>query len=192
MKFIRFREVSYTFPILIQSSEKLFDQLSIPSDLRIWSSLKFGDLYKTEVTDKPVPIFPRLDKKIEEEYIAKMINVKNDKVEEVVEEDFATFEDFMKIEMVVGEIKECEKHPDADKLLVSKIDTGDRVRQIVSGISEYYTTDELIGKKVVVVKNLKPIKLRGVLSEGMVLAGKNKKNLEVLSVDNLKVGDKIS
>jgi methionyl-tRNA synthetase len=177
-------------PILINASEELFKQLNIPSDKQIWSSLEFGDLYKVEVTKKPVPIFPRLDKEVEEQYIFEMINGK--KEEPKVEENFVTIEDFTKLEFVVGEVKECKKHPDADKLLVSKIDTGDKVRQIVSGISEYYTPEDFVGTKVIVVKNLKPVKLRGVLSEGMILAGKNKKTLEVLSVQSLNPGDKIS
>ena len=176
-------------PILLNASEELFKQLNISSEFQTWKSLKFGALDSIEVTDKPQPIFPRLDKKEEEEYIFNLINKKE---EVVVEEDYVSIEDFTKLEFVVGEVKECKKHPNADKLLVSKIDTGDRVRQIVSGIAGSYTTEDMIGKKVVVVKNLKPVELRGVLSEGMILAGKQKKILEVLEVQNLKPGTKIS
>ena len=175
-------------PILLESSKKLFKQLNIPKNLQTWNSLGFGKLEQVEVTDKPTPIFPRLDKKIEEEYIQNLLNSK----EEVVEENYIDIEDFIKLDLVVGEILECEKHPNADKLLVSKINTKDRVRQIVSGVSKYYTPEELIGKKVIVVKNLKPVKLRGILSEGMVLAGKNKKTLEILETTTLSPGDKIS
>lgn len=178
-------------PILLEASVELFRQLNIPEDKQIWSSLKFGELYKVEVTDKPTPIFPRLDKAVEEEAIKEMINVKKEEPKEV-EENFITIEDFTKIELVVGEVLECSVHPNADKLLVSKINTGDKVRQIVSGINGPYTAEDMPGKKVVVVKNLKPVKLRGELSEGMILAGKGKKVLEVLEVQNLKVGDKIS
>ena len=176
-------------PILINSSKELFNQLNIPKELQTWDSLKWGKLVNVEVTDKPTPIFPRLDKKVEEEYILNLLNVKE---EEAEPENLIGIEDFLKVELVIGEILECIPHPDADKLLVSKINTGDKVRQIVSGISKYYTTEELIGKKVIVVKNLKPVKLRGVMSEGMLLAGKNKKNLEVLEVTKLKAGDKVS
>ena len=98
----------------------------------------------------------------------------------------------MKLEFVVGEIVECEVHPNADKLLVSKINTGDRVRQIVSGINGPYKAEDMVGKKVVVVKNLLPVELRGVLSEGMILAGKDKKKLEVLEIQKLRPGSKIS
>jgi len=176
-------------PILINSSKKLFDQLNIPLDLQTWESLKWGEIVNIEVTENPTPIFPRLDKKVEEEYIVNLISVKE---EEPEPENLIDIEEFLKVELVVGEILECNPHPDADKLLVSKINTGDKVRQIVSGISKYYTTEELVGKKVIVVKNLKPVKLRGVMSEGMILAGKNKKDLEVLEVTKLKAGDKIS
>lgn len=178
-------------PILLEASDNLFKQLNIPSDKQTWSSLKYGELYKVTVTDSPVPIFPRLDKKVEEEVIKEMINGKA-KPKAIVEENQITIEDFMKVEFVVGEVLECEKHPNADKLLVSKINTGDRVRQIVSGISGHYTCEDMVGKKVVVVKNLKAVELRGVLSEGMILAGKDKKKLEVLEIQKLRPGSKIS
>jgi len=178
-------------PVLLDSSKALFEQLNIPKELQTWDSMEFGKLESTEVTLIPKPIFPRLDKKIEEAFIFDMINVKEEK-EVVVDENLIGIEDFLKLDLVVGEVLECVKHPNADKLLVSKVDTKDRVRQIVSGISAYYSPEEMIGKKVIIVKNLKPVELRGVLSEGMLLAGKNKKLLEVLSVDNLKAGDKVS
>lgn len=176
-------------PIMLESSKQLFKQLNIPKSLEDFTTREFGYLEHIKVVDKPTPIFPRLDKEEEEAYISSLLNKKE---EEKVEEDYATIEDFMKLDFVVGEIMKSEVHPDADKLLVSQIDTGDRVRQIVSGISKHYSPEELVGRKVVVVKNLKPVKLRGVLSEGMILAGKNSKNLEILEVSSLKKGDKIS
>ena len=78
-----------------------------------------------------------------------------------------------------------------DKLLISKINIGKEIRQIVSGIADYYTPEEFIGKKVVVVTNLKPAKLRGVESQGMILAGDKKEIMEVLSVKELPNGTKI-
>jgi methionyl-tRNA synthetase len=180
-------------PILLEASQGLFKQLNIPSELQLWDSLEFGNLGNVTVTDKPDPLFPRLDKKVEEQYITDLLNPPKPKKEAPKKETvFASIEDFGKLEFVVGEVLECKKHPDADRLLVSMIDTGDKVRQVVSGISQYYTPEDFVGKKVVVVKNLKPVKLRGVLSEGMILAGKNKKTLEVLEVSTLNKGDKIS
>ena len=180
-------------PILLDASKGLFEQLNIPTKLQSWESLEFGLLNELTVTDKPNPLFPRLDKKVEEAFITDLLSghtCKNCKEE--VPENQITIEDFNKIEMVVGEVLECTVHPNADKLLVSKVNTKDKVRQIVSGISKYYTPADMVGKKVVIVKNLKPVELRGVLSEGMILAGKNKKALEVLELQNLKPGDKIS
>ena len=110
---------------------------------------------------------------------------------EVKEDDLITIEDFKKVELVVGTVEECKKHPDADKLLVSKINLGKETRQIVSGIADYYSPEEFVGKKVIVVANLKPAKLRGVESQGMVLAGETKDLLEVINVENLPNGTKI-
>jgi len=178
-------------PVLLDSSTELFRQLNIPENLQTWDSLSFGQIDTLHVIDKPVPIFPRLDLKVEQDYLLDLISPK--KEEKVVEEeDSIGIEDFLKVELVVGEVLECEKHPNADKLLVSKINTKDKVRQIVSGIAGDYTPEEMVGKKVIVVTNLKPVELRGVLSEGMILAGKRRKSLEVLEVQKLKAGDKIS
>ena len=111
------------------------------------------------------------------------------KKEEPVE--LIDIEDFTKIKLVVGEVLKCCPHPNANKLLVSQINIGSKTIQVVSGIADYYKTDEMVGKKVIVVSNLKPVTLRGVLSEGMILAGSNKKMLEVLSVEKLRAGDQI-
>lgn len=95
-------------------------------------------------------------------------------------------------ELKVGEVVKCEKHPNADKLLVSQIDVGEETpRQIVSGIADVYSPEEFVGKKVIVVTNLKPAKLRGVESQGMVLAGGDKKVLGVVDAGELPVGTTI-
>ena len=93
--------------------------------------------------------------------------------------------------IVVGRIEKIEKHPDADKLLISQINIGKEVRQIVSGIADFYSPEDMIGKKVIVVSNLKPAVLRGVESQGMILAGSKKKLLELVSVESLPNGTKI-
>ena len=94
-----------------------------------------------------------------------------------------SIDDFAKVEMKIGEIIESNPVEGADKLLVSKIKIGDEVRQIVSGIAKYYNPADLIGRKVVVVTNLKPVKLRGVLSEGMILAASDGKDLSLITPD---------
>ncbi|MCF7925422.1 MAG: methionine--tRNA ligase, partial [Candidatus Izimaplasma sp.] len=180
--------------ILLKATKELFAQLNISKQDQTWASLAFGRLEKIHVTDHPVPIFPRLEQKEEEAYIKDMINPpkQSPKQPKIKDDNFATIEDFTKLEIVVGEVISSKAHPNADRLLVSKIDTGDRVRQIVSGIKPHYSPEDFVGKKVIVIKNLKPVELRGELSEGMILAGKNKKILEVLQVDKLNKGDIIS
>ena len=103
--------------------------------------------------EKPEILFARLDSKEIEKKVAKLSTV-----QEVKEDDLITIEDFKKVELVVGTVEECKKHPDADKLLVSKINLGKETRQIVSGIADYYNPEEFVGKKVIVVANLKPAK----------------------------------
>ena len=103
-------------------------------------------------------------------------------------------EDFEKVELKVGTVVECQKVEKADKLLCSKIDLGEgRLRTIVSGIAKYYSPEEMIGKQVVVVTNLKPVKLRGILSEGMVLCASDKdNNLSLVSpIVKMKEGSEI-
>ena len=93
-----------------------------------------------------------------------------------------TIDDFAKVELKVGEVLECQPVEGAKKLLVSQIKIGDEVRQIVSGIASYYKPEEMVGKKVVVVTNLKPVKLRGVLSQGMILCASDENgNFAVIS-----------
>ncbi len=134
-------------------------------------------------------LFARVDekKKLEEiaaENEAKAEPVKEDKKEEKKDEKTEiSIEDFAKVELKVGVVLESANVEGADKLLVSKIKIGDEVRQIVSGIAKYYKPEELVGKKVAVVTNLKPVKLRGVLSEGMILAASCDGKLAVVSVD---------
>lgn len=91
--------------------------------------------------------------------------------------------------MVVGEILDAKCHPDAKKLLVLQVNIGTEVRQIVSGIREFYQPEELIGKKVCVVKNLMPVKLRGVLSQGMICCAGDKAIL--VTIPEANAGDKI-
>jgi methionyl-tRNA synthetase len=94
-----------------------------------------------------------------------------------------TIDDFNKIELKVGKILECRKHPKADKLLVSKIKIGSEERQIVSGVANYYTPEDMVGKTVIVVANLKPIILRGEESKGMILFADNNERLEFVTTD---------
>lgn len=186
---IRFAAVAL-IPYMPSTANKILDQLN--TDQRDLLALdKFG-LYQagTKVVEKPEMLFARLDPKEIQKKVEVLYSVKTTTKEKVTD-DSITIEEFKKIELVVGTVEECKKHPDADKLLISKINIGKEIRQIVSGIADYYTPEEFIGKKVVVVTNLKPAKLRGVESQGMILAGDKKGIMEVLSVKELPNGTKI-
>jgi methionyl-tRNA synthetase len=101
----------------------------------------------------------------------------------------ATIEDFKKLELRIARIKEAADHPNADKLVVLTLDLGDRQKQVVAGIKNFYSKDELTGKLVVVVDNLDPVVLRGVESQGMILAGSDENTLAVVSPDkDLRLG----
>ena len=102
--------------------------------------------------------------------------------------------DFGKIDLRVAEILEVEDHPNADKLYVLKIKIGDEERSLVAGIKNHYSKKELVGKKIIVIANLEPAELRGVKSEGMLLAASNnsKENVVLVTVDkNIESGSKI-
>jgi methionine--tRNA ligase beta chain len=95
-----------------------------------------------------------------------------------------SFEEFGKIELRVATIKSVELHPKADKLLVLKVDLGNEERQLVAGIKQHYTAEELVGKKIIVVSNLEPAKLRGIESQGMLLAAEDSEGVvSLLTVD---------
>ena len=184
---IRFAAIALE-PYMPSTSTKILDQIN--TDQREMKDLTTFGLYKegTKVTDKPQQLFARLDPK----EVEKKVNALQPKKEEPKEEEnFITIDDFAKIELVVGTVEKCEKHPSADRLLVSQINIGKETRQIVSGIADHYSPEDMIGKKVIVVANLKPAMLRGVESQGMILAGSKKKLLEVISVENLPNGTKI-
>ena len=184
---IRFSAVAL-IPFMPSTANKILDQIN--TDQRSLLDLnKFG-LYQegTKVIEKPEMLFARLDPKEIEKKIAALQPEKKEKKKDV---NFITIDDFKKVELTVGTVIESKKHPEADKLLVSKIDIGNEVRQIVSGIAEYYSPNEFVGKKVIVVSNLKPAKIRGIESQGMILAGDKKGLLEVISVKNLPNGTKI-
>lgn len=184
---IRFAAIALE-PYMPSTSTKILDQIN--TDQRNFLDLNTFGLYQegTKVTEKPQQLFARLDPKEVEKKVEALYPQKEEKQED---DNQITIDDFAKIELVVGTVEKCEKHPDADKLLVSQINIGKETRQIVSGIADFYTPEDMIGKKVIVVSNLKPAKLRGVESQGMILAGSKKKMLELVSVESLPNGTKI-
>ena len=177
---------------LPETSKAILDQLN--TQQRSYDSvLTFGQLEDgIHVTPKPQILFARIDEK---EMLEK-IEAEQPKKAPVKPAEPAkpqiTIDDFAKIEMKVGQVLSCEKHPKADKLLVSQIDIGEeKPRQIVSGIAGSYKPEQMVGKKVVVITNLAPAKLRGVESQGMILAGMGEDQIEVLSVEKLPVGSTV-
>ncbi len=94
-----------------------------------------------------------------------------------------TLEDFKKIELIVAQVKEVKEHPHADRLYVLKVDTGKEIKQLVAGIRQAYTKEELVGRRIVIVNNLEPAVIRGEESQGMLLAASDENGLAVLGVD---------
>ena len=94
-----------------------------------------------------------------------------------------TLDDFKKIELVVAKVLEAKDHPNADRLYVLKIDTGKEVKQLIAGIRKFYTKEELIGRRIIVVNNLQPAVIRGEESQGMMLAASDEQGLSVLGLD---------
>lgn len=164
--------------ILPDTARKIFDQLGILGNEKLYdyeSLDTFGLIPNNTKVKKGEVMFPRLDVEEEISALESLFEEKIDMgVEEVIEhKEEISIDDFDKVEMRVGEILSCEKHPKADKLLVSQVKIGSETRQIVSGIATWYKPEDMVGKKVIVVCNLKPVKLRGVLSQGMILAAGN-------------------
>jgi methionine--tRNA ligase beta chain len=95
----------------------------------------------------------------------------------------ATFEEFKKLELKIATIKEVQDHPNADKLYVLIVDVGDKTKQIVAGIKNYYKKEDLLGRQIVVVDNLEPVILRGIESYGMLLASQDANGISVISPD---------
>ena len=177
-------------PVMPATSKNVYHQ--IHTSLTSFSDLEFGK-EKEYVLNEPEVLFKRLDvqKDVLDIVLAKEKLAEQPK-EEKPQKPEITIDDFDKLSLVVGKIVEARKHPKADKLLVFKVDIGSEVRQIVSGIAKYYEPSTLIGKKVVVVKNLKPIVLRGEESFGMLLCASNDNSLELLNIDKLNPGDQVS
>ena len=122
------------------------------------------------------------------ENIAKTIdNLTSNQTTQQPTKNYISIDDFAKIELKVGKVLECEKVENADKLLKSKIKIGDEIRTIVSGIALYYKPEEMVGKSVIVVSNLKPAKLRGIMSEGMILCAEDENCVKVISPESFVI-----
>ena len=190
------------YPFIKDTSLKIREQLGVSGEINWEDARTFGLIEDGTKVNKGEVIFPRLDIEAEidrfnEENTALLNSRVMAEAHEEVEEDIKkeiNIEDFAKLDIRVAEIVGVEDHPNADKLYVLKLKIGDMDRQIVSGIKEYYKKNELIGKKILMILNLKPIKLRGVESNGMLLAAEDDEgNLSLAStLADIKSGAKIS
>lgn len=189
-------------PVMKNTTKEILEKLGTDNK-GFESASEFGLLEEGAKVTKGKNLFDRLD--IDEELV-KLHDRNNELIEERLgkstdsddkeEEDLAeiAYEDFAKVELVVGKVLECKDHPDADKLLVFTVDIGEEnPRTIISGIKKWYKPEELEGKNVIVVKNLAPRKMRGIESQGMILSGEFDEDLSVLTtLKDMKPGSKVS
>lgn len=192
-------------PTMPRTPERIFEQIGVTDDaLKTWDSVKvFGGVVPGSKVHKGEALFPRIDVAKELELLeaekqaalehAKEIAAKDELPTPTDEEktvftqrDLIQFEDFEKVQLVVAKVLKCEKVPKADKLLMSTLKVGDTERIVVSGIAKFYTPEEMVGKKVVLLANLAPRKIRGVESHGMLLCAANADDskLSLLTVDS--------
>lgn len=181
-------------PYLPDTAEKILASLN--TDKTSVDDLAFGGLDNgIKITENPEILFTRLKAaEVMEKVNAKTAEIKKaaeEKKKEVKAE--VTIEDFAKLDLRVGKVLSCEKHPDADKLLILKVDLGEaEPRQIVSGLADSYTAGQMIGKSIVAIANLAKATIRGQESNGMLLAGKENGQVAVVEVNGLTPGTKIS
>ena len=215
------------FPVMPEAARKIYSQIGLGDDLAAINpeNLKYGELKTGTVIGITEAVFPRLDKtkimenimengKLKMENEEKTIEVIDPNSNSVVqnptdvlinnaptlpneEENFITIDDFLKVELRVGEIKVAERIPKADKLLRFEIDLGEaKPRQILAGLAEFYEPETLIGRKVVVVANLKPRTMRGLESNGMICAaslenGEGEKPALAAFIENVDIGARL-
>ncbi len=196
-------------PTMPRTPERIFAQIGVTDEaLKTWASVKvFGGVVPGSKVHKGEALFPRIDVAKELELLeaekqaaldhAKEMAEKDAKQNELpapadeektvfTQRDLIQFEDFEKVQLVVAKVLKCEKVPKADKLLMSTLKVGDTEHVVVSGIAKFYTPEEMVGKKVVLLANLAPRKIRGVESHGMLLCAANADDskLSLLTVDS--------
>ncbi len=173
------------YPFMHSTSDEIRKQMGLWYADVAWEDAKEFEMMYQEKVKKGKPLFPRIDIEKELEELEKMQD-SHDAEEDNIPLDLKpeiVYDDFDKIDLRVGEIIKAEKHPKADKLLVFQVKMGTEKRQIISGVAEHFTPEEMVGKKVAVVANLKPRKLRGLESKGMILYADNGEKLELVETD---------
>lgn len=179
-------------PFLPDTAKEILS--SLHTEKTSFDSAKDFDALENDITitSSPSILFQRLKA---EEVMAKVDEQQKKYVVEkpVEKKPEVSIEDFNKLDLRVGKVLSCERHPDANKLYILKVDLGEKQpRQIVSGLADSYTPGQMIGKNIVVVANLKKAVIRGQESSGMLLAGKNEVEIQVVEVNGLLPGTKIS
>lgn len=163
-------------PFLTQAPAQILRSFSYDENAGFESAV-FGGLQAGAKIEKLPPVFPRIDVKKELKEVEQLVLSlkKAQKQEGEKEQNIAqiSIEDFAKTQLQIGEVIACERVAKSEKLLHETVKVGGEIRSVVSGIAKYYTPEEMVGKKVVLVTNLKPVKLCGVLSEGMILCAEN-------------------
>ena len=197
-------------PTMPRTPERIFAQIGVTDEtLKTWASVKvFGGVVPGSKVHKGEALFPRIDVAKELELLEAEKQAALDRAKEMAEKDakqnelpapadeektvftqrdLIQFEDFEKVQLVVAKVLKCEKVPKADKLLMSTLKVGDTERVVVSGIAKFYTPEEMVGKKVMVLVNLKPATLAGVVSEGMILCAEDENGELALMVPEKKM-----
>ncbi|MDY4542281.1 MAG: methionine--tRNA ligase, partial [Candidatus Ventricola sp.] len=193
-------------PTMPRTPERIFAQIGVTDEnQKTWESVKtFGGVKPGSTVKKGEALFPRIDVEkelalLEAERLAAVAEAekkaagkeelpapKDEEKTVFTQKDLCQFDDFEKVQLVVAKVLACEKVPKADKLLKSVLKVGDTERVVVSGIAKFYTPEEMVGKKVVLLANLAPRKIRGVESHGMLLCAANadESKLSLLTVDS--------
>lgn len=167
----------YLYPFMPETGEKIFRALGYETfEVDPEKDFSWGRLPSGRNLQKVPPLFPRIEPKKED----KKVTEENKKTQD---EQLIGIEDFARVQLKVGKVLQAERVKGSNKLLRLVVDTGDRQRQIVAGIGKVYEPDALVGKQVVVVTNLKPARLMGVLSEGMLLAAGDENNLSIVTLE---------
>jgi methionyl-tRNA synthetase len=182
-------------PVLPETAPKILEQLGL-SQKETWPTA-WG--YPGSKPSKAEPMFPKIDDKRQAELLAKWLPPdanNNAPAPAPVAKPLApeaSIDDFKKLDFRVAEIKAARKHPKADKLLHLDVDAGEgRLRSVVAGVAELYKPEELVGRRVILLANLKPATIRGILSEGMILAAGEEKVVALSALDReAQPGEKI-
>lgn len=183
-------------PFMPVTTEKIWQQLGLkeqghlPVDLQ--AAQNWGGIPALTRIQKGQPLFPRIEEKPEPvQEAATPVERPAAGVEKAAEDNMITIDDFAKLDLRVAKVTAAEKVAKADKLLKLEVDLGNERRTVVSGIAKHYAPEELVGKQVILVANLKPVKLRGIESHGMILAASQDAVLQVVTVDDVPPGSKV-